>query len=331
MQEDTKSSHRFKPGDVVEVRPSAEILATLDASGALNATPFMPEMQQYVGKRFTVSKRVEKICDTINSTGSRRMHDTVFLEDLRCDGSAHGGCQAECRIYWKEAWLTPVGAESAPTNKPDRGVQELERVVNASTHATATREPEEELFKCQATEAFRATEAIPSVASPGQYVREISAGNINMVRFVRVAMRALSWKVGAELGMNIGSRERAPYVKSMDGKLESELAVPLQPGDLVEVKSADEIGRTLTPKGTHRGLRFSPSEMLPACGRKFRVRRRIDKIIDEATGRMLPMKSDCIALEGFVCDGNRSPGRWFCSRELFPYWREAWLKRVDPT
>ena len=99
---------KLRPGDIVEVKPAADILATLDADGALDAMPFMPEMLQYVGRRFTVSRRVEKICDTIAATGSRRVHDAVYLEDLRCDGSGHGGCQAGCRIYWKEAWLRRV-------------------------------------------------------------------------------------------------------------------------------------------------------------------------------------------------------------------------------
>ena len=98
----------LRPGEIVEVRPAAEILATLDETGAFDDMPFMPEMLQYVGRRFTVSRRVEKICDTIAATGSRRVHDTVYLEDLRCDGSGHGGCQAGCRIYWKEAWLRRV-------------------------------------------------------------------------------------------------------------------------------------------------------------------------------------------------------------------------------
>ena len=38
----------LRSGDVVEVRPAAEILATLDADGALEAVPFMPEMRQYM-------------------------------------------------------------------------------------------------------------------------------------------------------------------------------------------------------------------------------------------------------------------------------------------
>jgi hypothetical protein len=33
------------------------------------------------------------------------MTDTVHLSDLRCDGSAHAGCQAGCLLFWKEAWL----------------------------------------------------------------------------------------------------------------------------------------------------------------------------------------------------------------------------------
>ncbi len=82
------SDRPLRPGDVVEVRSANEILATLDEDGSLDAVPFMPEMLRHVGKRFTVTRRVEKICDTIANTGSRRMTDTVYLEDLRCDGSA---------------------------------------------------------------------------------------------------------------------------------------------------------------------------------------------------------------------------------------------------
>ena len=100
----------LKPGDVVEVRAPDEILGTLDREGAVDAMPFMPEMLQYVGQRFTVSRRVEKICDTVSGgiPRSLRMRGTVLLDDLRCDGSAHGGCQAGCRLYWKEEWLRRV-------------------------------------------------------------------------------------------------------------------------------------------------------------------------------------------------------------------------------
>ena len=54
-------SPMLKSGDRVEVRAAAETMATLDDDGSLAAMPFMPEMLQYAGRRFTVSQRVEKI------------------------------------------------------------------------------------------------------------------------------------------------------------------------------------------------------------------------------------------------------------------------------
>src|SRR5262245_56605818 len=101
-------------GDLVEVRGPAEILGTLDEDGTMDGLPFMPEMVGYCGRRFTVSSRADKICDTVNYTGSRRVPNAVLLEDLRCSGSGHDGCQAECRIFWKEAWLRKAGPDASP-------------------------------------------------------------------------------------------------------------------------------------------------------------------------------------------------------------------------
>ena len=55
----------LRPGDVVEVRPRRRSSRPSTSEGALDGVPFMPEMLQYIGRRFTVSRRVEKICDTI--------------------------------------------------------------------------------------------------------------------------------------------------------------------------------------------------------------------------------------------------------------------------
>ena len=130
-----KAAHQrpLRPGDVVEVRSPAE-LATLGADGSLDGMPFMPEMARLAGRRFTVSRRVDKICDTIAATGSRRMRDTVYLEDLRCDGSGHGGCQAGCRIYWKRRGPVDGGGPAAvqlherdALSSADEGAAELER------------------------------------------------------------------------------------------------------------------------------------------------------------------------------------------------------------
>ena len=113
----------LRVGEIVEVRSEAEILATLDARAELESLPFMPEMLQFCGRRFRVDKLALKLCDTIGSTGMYRMHNAVHLEGLRCDGQAHGGCQAGCLIYWKEAWLKRApadGHDRGPTPPPSR-------------------------------------------------------------------------------------------------------------------------------------------------------------------------------------------------------------------
>ena len=45
---------------------------------------------------------------------------------------------------------------------------------------------------------------------------------------------------------------------------------------------------------------------------------------------MLVMKNDCVELDGLVCTGDRATHLWFCRRDLYPYWREAWLRRASP-
>ena len=103
----------LRAGDFIEVRSEREILSTLDENGKLDGLPFMPEMLQYCGRTFRVFRRADKACDTVGDYTSRRMMDAVHLEDLRCDGGHHGGCQAGCLLYWKEAWVKPLTAGAA--------------------------------------------------------------------------------------------------------------------------------------------------------------------------------------------------------------------------
>ena len=69
----------LRPGEWVEVRSEAEILATLDERGTLDEMPFMPEMLAHCGQRYQVFKRADKTCDTVTWTGLRRMERTVHL------------------------------------------------------------------------------------------------------------------------------------------------------------------------------------------------------------------------------------------------------------
>ncbi len=101
----------------------------------------------------------------------------------------------------------------------------------------------------------------------------------------------------------------------------------LQPGELVRVKSHEEILATLNIDSKNRGMGFD-AEMVPFCGKTYRVLRRVTQILDEKTGKMQEMKNPCIILDDVICEGRYSYCRMFCPRAIYPYWREIWLERV---
>jgi hypothetical protein len=339
-------SLRLRAGDFVEVRSAAEILATLDGSAALDGLPFMPEMLAYCGRRFRVDKRADKTCDTIHYEGSRRMRDTVHLEGMRCDGSAHGGCQALCPMYWKEAWLKRVDERASQTDD-DAGAGGVESVAGAGvqmlTEATR-REPDHETgevrYRCQATDLLLASEPM-RWWDFRQYVRDVWSGNVVVWDVVRVASFYLfrrlihaRWFRGYGVAMKAYNRFQArrggrPYpVTHGSLKKTPRATLDLVPGELVRIKSQDEILRTVDRRGRNRGLSFDP-EMTRYCGSTHRVLSRVERIIEEKSGRMVTMSNDCIVLEGAVCRAECSHRRLLCPRALYPFWREIWLERVE--
>jgi len=322
----------LRAGQLVEVRSAEEILATLDADGRIDGMPFMPEMLAFCGQTIRVSKRADKTCDTVMyATGQRRLEGTVHLEAARCDGSAHGGCQAECLLFWKESWLKPVdedrptgvptSADRAATIPSSRPADPLaQQLIQLTRRATAS-SPELDRYFCQATELPGASRPLPWW-DPMQYVRDVRSQNVGPVELVLGLGRWFIVKVNAKI-------LRRGTIPSVRGSLTRTPAdrLDLQPGERVRVKSKEEIERTLDRNNRNRGLSFD-SEFLPYCGREFVVRRRVERIIDEPTGRMLHLQSDCLILDDVVCTARYHR---FCPRQIYPYWREVWLTRVPPT
>jgi hypothetical protein len=248
------------------------------------------------------------------------MGDTVYLEDLRCDGSGHGGCQAGCRIYWKEAWLRRVERDSAEADRA--ATTQLQEQAELGTRTVREGEGERaEVWRCQATEALGASKALKT-SDVRQYWRELRSGNFGLGHFLRVAVRGFFLEVAIRIRPTRWVPLRGP------GGQPSPSSPDLQPGDLVQVRSPAEIAVTLDADGRNRGLSFD-HEMLPYCGGTYRVKESVKRIIDERTGRMIHIARDCLILEGVVCSGERSVGRLFCPRKIYPYWREAWLRRLD--
>jgi hypothetical protein len=331
---------RLRTGDWVEVRSADEILSTLDESGELDVMPFMPEMLQYCGQRLQVAAIAHKTCDTISGSGGRRVANAVHLMRTRCNGSAHGGCQAGCLIFWKKEWLKPAGGSAQPERKslsPSAPPITVEK-LRAAGARTSGGEP---VYSCQATRLLAATRLLPWW-DLRQYARDLWSGNVGVGRFLRVIILRTLYhlrKLGIGYRASIALHDAAhklltgrptPYLDGLIpvGEPTPTETLNLAAGDWVQVRSHDEIRGTTNERNFNRGMRFDP-EMAQFCERKFRVAHRVERIIDERTGRMRPMKSPCIVLEGVVCSANYSAKRLFCPREIYPYFRENWLRRVD--
>jgi len=330
----------LKAGEWVEVRTPAEILATLDGRGCMNGLPFMPEMAHYCGRRFRVFKRADKTCDNIAAWSIRRMNDAVHLEGLRCDGSVHGGCEAGCLIFWNEGWLKRAEAppESSPTMLVPTPQPSTTRLMDDLIAASQTASADgETVYFCQATEVRNFTSEM-RWWDPRQYVRDVRSGNLStgLADNTR-AQRALdlflaTLTVIRALTITLFNREREKHQRTVfpliSGKLEKTPIETsgLEPGELVQVRSKEEIVGTLDRQNRNRGLLFD-SEMLPYCGSIYRVLRRVHHIVDEKTGKMMHMKYPCIVLEGVVC---KSDYHRLCPRAIYSYWREGWLKRAAP-
>jgi len=337
---------KLRAGDWVEVRSKEEVLRTLDERGQLDSLPFMPEMFRYCGQRLQVAKRAHKTCDPPSGLQARRMADAVHLAGIRCDGEAHGGCQAGCLIFWKEVWLKKVsGSESAstPTAQPAAAAPArcTELGVWAGVHPAGFEAgAAEAIYVCQSTNVYSATTPLPWW-DLRQYVEDLSSGNVRVSQMA-TALAFFVYHTLVHSGIGVGSALRwaydtfqrlrggSPYPwrpgRVPKGARTPAAKLDLRPGELVKVKRYDEILATLDQDWRNRGMYFD-GELVPFCGGTFDVLHRVEKIIDEKTGRMTRLKNDAIILKDVACEARYAKCRHFCSRAIYPYWREIWLER----
>ena len=333
----------LRSGDWVKVKSKSEILATLDKNGKLDGLPFMPEMFEYCGRRLQVSKRAHKTCDPPSGLASRRMASAVHLDDVRCDGSAHGGCQAGCLIFWKGDWLEAVDDRPIAPSPASAGTSGCEeRDVFLGTQASGRDGGESEpVYVCQSTEIAPATVSL-AWWDLRQYVEDYTSGNVKLRQLFAGLLFTVYQQV-AEAGIGIGSPMRWAYDRFQKmrggavyplrpGRIAPGSRTPaatlnLQPGELVRVKKYDEILGTLNDKWHNRGMYFDAEQVI-FCGRTYEVLMRVEKQVDERTGKMLDFNNDAIILKDVVCEARYAKCRRFCPRRIYPYWREIWLERV---
>ena len=320
----------LRVGDMVEVRSVEEILATLDSKGELENLPFMPEMVRFCGQRMTVHKVAHKLCDTISRSGIRKMENSVHLAGARCDGSAHGGCQTACSMYWKEAWLQRVEPGTPPPAAIPEPTGRIDLPLLVENTHKAPGPDGGERFSCQATELLRAAPVCLPFRDLGQYVTDVKTGNVTAWASVKAFAVSLFNRRAGRQPQEAAAQalvQGGPALGLHQGPARQEDADRATGPAARRAGAGQEQGTilaTLNEDMLNRGMGFE-IEMARYCGQTARVQARVTKCLDEKTGELLTMKSPCIILEDIVCAGVYNSS---CPREFVPFWREIWLERV---
>ena len=296
----------FYSGDAVRVRSAVEILSTLDMDGKLEGLPFMPEMVALIGAQARVQRRADRTC--VEGFGLRGMKDAVFLEKARCDGSAHDGCQRDCLMFWKDAWLAPADTSVAPSPRAEEAARQ--RLLELATRNEGGG------FVCQSTELNRATHSISKMHA-GELLSEVRTGEMSPAGFANIVYRAIINKVRAlfklpEMGILTGEAGR-----------KSKGDLDLQPGEWVRIRDSEAIRKSLSPKARNLGLSFEP-EMSRLIGEVRQVDTIVERMVHEETGQMVRLERT-VTLKDTYCLGLCTKA---CPRSNPLFWREVWLERV---
>lgn len=296
----------FRRESWVTVRTVDEIFATLDADGKLEGMLFMPEMIPFCGRTFRVHRRAERTC--VEGSGNRRLDRTVLLEGVRCNAAEHDGCQRRCVFFWKEAWLMPAERDAAASRA--NPLPFVEKPYLPTT--------KDDRYYCQSTELVGATQDL-KLRNIRCYLHDFMIGETT---FQRVAY--FVWMAIINRLLSLVSSRRCFERPVGKQKRTTSVELGLKPGELVEVKSLDEIKQTLDATGRNRGMTFEP-EMGLHCGKRYRVLEPIRKMISEETGKMVALRNT-VLLDGMTCEGICVLN---CPRANYFFWRECWLERVE--
>lgn len=255
----------------------------------------------------------------------RRVRDTVSIAGLRCDGGAHEGCQAQCYVLWKTAWIKRMDVSTTSSSEPP--IKRTSAIFsnngnNCSFGPTFVKDNDatEGRYVCQYTNLVRASTRLKPW-DLRQDLRPLIAGNVTVMAFgvailTRLFNAAQQLRGGCGFPLSFPSSISTPSLR---------VDLNLQPGEMVLVRDHERIYETLNQAGRNRGLWFD-RVMLYYCKRRFKVLSRVDKIIDDASGRMLRMKTPCIVLEGV---DNHGEHQRFLAQHDYAFWREVWLERLE--
>ena len=319
------ANRELRRGELVEVRSAAEILATLDDTERSEGLPFMPEMLAHIGRRFTVEARVERACDTINKGGRvRRMRQTrpARRPALRRLGPRRlrrgvppvleGGVAAQVADSGETGNVAPAAGAGA-----DRALEDLARRTRDACRGRTSRLPLPGDGVRRGVGGARLVGFAIVLARGHVRQRRVCCDSSRSARgssYEEIRRRLGLWSYPVK---STGRREDRPARSSTS-----------RPGTRVRIRPADEISETLDATLKTRGSGSTGRCFRTAAARAGSTGR-VERFIDEGSGRMIELKSECVILDGVFCKGHLSEGRWFCPRAIYSWWRDDWLERAE--
>lgn len=111
-----------------------------------------------------------------------------------------------------------------------------------------------------------------------------------------------------------------------EDSISSAYSTSLQPGDIVRVRSKEQILQTLDNNNRLEGCVFM-NEMWQYCESQHKVLKRVDCFFDEAKFRMRKTRHT-VLLEGLHCSGKIPGFVHRCDRFCYYFWKESWLEHV---
>ncbi len=147
------------------------------------------------------------------------------------------------------------------------------------------------------------------------------------LRVLSALRRRLGGK-GHAVGLNVASGPGVGTSENIPEESGTEIApqIILKPGDLVQIKSLDEIRMTLDDNDRCAGLQFMLG-MQKYCGQEARVLKKVRTIFDERLWKMVKIR-DAYLLEKVTCNGRDVFDGEGCDRTCYYFWKSRWLRKI---
>ncbi|MCJ7572544.1 MAG: hypothetical protein MUO82_11840 [Candidatus Thermoplasmatota archaeon] len=100
----------------------------------------------------------------------------------------------------------------------------------------------------------------------------------------------------------------------------------LKPGDLVRVRSKEQILKTLDSNNKLDGC-FFMDEMWQYCRSQHKILKKVNYFFDERGAKMYKTRN-IVLLEDVHCSGKQGNLMPRCDRNCYVFWKEDWLEKI---